>query len=68
MARQEGPIKGLGVLVCDEIAESSSLVVEPVHLTKIEYDAVLAGTQTLEANVIVDQLGHPYIELTMPSS
>ena len=62
--RQNGPTKGLLVFVNETDAISSSYILEPVILTKTNYDAVLAGTRNIQATMFTDVLGHSFFEAT----
>ena len=62
--RQNGPTKGLLVFTNDTDAESSSYILEPVILTKVNYDAVIAGTRKLQATMFTDALGNSFFEAT----
>lgn len=62
--RQMGPTKGLLVFVNDTDAVSSSYILEPVILTKTNYDAVIAGTRHLQATMFTDALGKKFFEAT----
>ena len=58
--RANGPVKGMLVLSCEETASSTAFIIEPVILTKVLYDEVLAGTKDIELNMFADAT-YPHI-------
>lgn len=62
MARHNGPVKGSIALVCEETAESTIIIAEPVILATANYAAVVGGTSEMGATITTDELGHPYFE------
>jgi hypothetical protein len=62
--RQMGSTKGMLVFVNDTDAVSSSYILEPLILTKVNYDAVIAGTRLVQATMFTDGLGHKFFEAT----
>ena len=61
---QGGPTKGMLVFVNVTDAVSSSYILEPIIVTKTNYDAMLAGTRHLQATMFTDALGHRLFEAT----
>ena len=62
MARHNGPVKGSVALVCEESAESTVIIAEPVILATANYAAVVGGTSKMGATITTDGLGHSYFE------
>lgn len=60
--RHDGPTKGMLVFVNETDAISSAYILEPIILTKTNYDAVIAGTRDIQATMFADDLGHKFFE------
>lgn len=65
MATQNAPVKGLLVLVCEDIAQSEIMKLEPINLTETQYNNVLAGSTTLTLTVVTDDDGIKSAELSV---
>lgn len=62
--RRVGPTKGMLVFVNATGAVSSSYILEPVALTKVNYDAVIAGAKVIQATMFTDVEGYKFFEAT----
>ena len=57
------PTKGLAVIACDETATVKILPAKVLHVDKATFDAIMDGTQKLEAKV-----EDGYLVLSVPST
>jgi len=64
---QNAPVKGLLVLVCDDISQSEIMKLEPILLTETQYNNVLAGTQSLTLTVEEDENEIKSASLAIPA-
>jgi len=66
MARYMSPTKGLLVLVNDEKAESTQVIAESLHLSDIQYQAVLRGTGSFTSTISTSD-SYPAIRYATPA-